>query len=422
MKSFLKMILDNILSKPLYMNSVYIFIASLLGSVAGFFFWMLASRLYPPSEVGIASSVVSSLNLVMMISLVGLNTSLVRFYPEYKEQAVVTTLLIVPFFGVIVSATYLMILTKISKNMKILFLSNKTLIILFVILSVLGALYRIFETDLIVTKRGRDYITQSLLLGSRVMFLPLFTSFGLVGIICSFGGGLTLGVLYSCFLICPSLFLQSSTRLYTKPSKEYLSAAFKFSVGNYIASILSMTPNQLMPTLILSYLGSTYAAYYYITTTIGSAILLFPIALNTSFFVEGSYGENTKELLKKVISTSFIYLAPVSVIIWFFGGKILSFFGKGYIEGLDLLRVIVVSGFPSVLLNFYVTLFNLKKQVQYVIMIMFFRLMLYLGLSYGLMSEYKILGVGYAWLVTNTVLVCIITIFLLHAESMHKDS
>ena len=406
-KNLLKPI-RSIRTSPLYLNSLYISLASLLGSVAGFLFWAVASRLYSSSTIGIASAVISSLNLIMMISLVGLNTSMIRFYPEYKERALTTTFLIVPISAIVISLAYLLIITNVSQDMKEIF-SSRSLILLFVLFSVIGAIYRIFETALIVMREGRNYLLQNLLFGSRFIFLPLLVSLGALGILSSFGLGTLLGVLYSGLLIYQIL-TNSISNIHV--DRKYLSVAFKFSLANYIASILRMTPNQIMPTIILSVLGSNKAAYYYITFTLGNMILLVPNALNTSFFVEGSYGQDVKKLLKRVTFASYVYLIPVVVFVLLFGDLLLMLFGKEYVEGFKLLKIIVISSFFVILVNFYTTIFNIQKKVHYVVMLMFARALLYLGLAYPLMIKYDILGIGYSWLFTHAILAILGVVFI----------
>jgi len=67
---------------PLFRNSLFIILASALGGAFGFIFWVLAAKIYPKEDVGIATALISSLSLVILLSRFGLNQSLVRFFPE----------------------------------------------------------------------------------------------------------------------------------------------------------------------------------------------------------------------------------------------------------------------------------------------------------------------------------------------------
>lgn len=102
---FIKRELQN-LKSPLYRNSVYISLSSLTTAIAGFLFWAIAARLYPAEDVGVASAVVSALNLTFNLSMLGMNFAIIRFYPEYKERAVGSALIITSMAGVTFSVAY----------------------------------------------------------------------------------------------------------------------------------------------------------------------------------------------------------------------------------------------------------------------------------------------------------------------------
>lgn len=105
MLEILKQELRN-LKSPLYRNSIYISLASLTTAVAGFLFWAIAARLYPAEDVGVASAIVSAMNLTFNPSMLGMNFAIIRFYPEYKEKAVGSALLITSIAGVAFSVAY----------------------------------------------------------------------------------------------------------------------------------------------------------------------------------------------------------------------------------------------------------------------------------------------------------------------------
>src|SRR6478736_4414991 len=56
-------------------NSLLLMIASGLMGVFGFVFWLVVARLYSPAQVGAASSLISAVNLIAYLSLVGLDVT-----------------------------------------------------------------------------------------------------------------------------------------------------------------------------------------------------------------------------------------------------------------------------------------------------------------------------------------------------------
>ena len=54
-------------------------------ALLGLFFWVVVARFYTEAEVGYSSAIISVVNLLAILSLVGLNDSLIRFLPQADE-------------------------------------------------------------------------------------------------------------------------------------------------------------------------------------------------------------------------------------------------------------------------------------------------------------------------------------------------
>ncbi len=386
MRGIIKRELRNLRS-PLYRNSIYISLSSLSTALAGFIFWAVAARLYPAGDVGIASAVVSALNLTFQLSMLGMNYVLIRFYPEYHERAAGTALFVTSIASLVFSLSYglLMVTMRSFSGLK-----PSLFLVVFVTFSVVGTAYNVLSTYAIARRKAEHSFIQSLLFSARFVFLFVLTALGALGIVSSFGLGLLLGLAYAVIFsgwVVPHL------------DREFLRDAFRFSLGNYIAGIASSASNYLMPTLVLGMLGREEAAYFYMAFAVGNLILFIPNAINTSFFVEGSHGlANMGRTLRKAIAFSYVYLAFATLFVWLFGGYVLRFFGEGYVGGLGLLKLMVLGGFFVVLVNFSITVLNIQKRVKEVVAINVTKAALFLGLSYLLVPRFGIEGVGWGWI------------------------
>lgn len=54
---------------------------------SGFFFWVIAARLYPVEGIGLASAAISAMGLLALLSTLGLDYGLIRFLPNASEKA-----------------------------------------------------------------------------------------------------------------------------------------------------------------------------------------------------------------------------------------------------------------------------------------------------------------------------------------------
>src|SRR5260221_1957774 len=66
---------------PLYKNSFYVMASNMVLIGTGFFFWIIAARLYSTAQIGIATSLFSLLTLLSNFSLLGFGSGLMRFLP-----------------------------------------------------------------------------------------------------------------------------------------------------------------------------------------------------------------------------------------------------------------------------------------------------------------------------------------------------
>lgn len=385
------------LNDPLYRNSVFLLFGRLLNVGVGFLFWLIAARLYPTEEVGVATALISSLGLIVFISSLGFNFSLIRFINiNVKENVLNTSIVITTIASAFVATIYLVIVNDVLQSISLL---QKTGYALFFLLTVVtNSMFFMSGEAFKALRDTKDFFMQNLVLSVRVPLLLPLVFLGNFGIFGAIGITYIISTIFSLRLLC------KRTNISAKIDKGYLKESFHFSSGNYIANLLYESPSLIMPTIILSLLGKEEAALYYIAFAISSLIWIAPMSMSTSLFIEGSYGEGLKRNLIRSGGAVFILLVPSIIAIYFFGATILALFGQDYVESLSLLHVLALSSFFVALHNFFVPILNLQMKVKDLIKINFIRFSMLLGLSYVLLTRYGILGFGYAWMITYIVL------------------
>lgn len=228
---------------PLFRNSLFIILASALGGAFGPIFWMLAAKIYPKEDVGIATALISSLSLLILVSRFGLNQSLIRFFPEkdkgrvFGTSVIITTLFVVLFgvifiAGVDVWAVELHIAKKYAFPY-LLFLAANSIALL-------------TGNSFIALRKAEYYFLQSLFMGSRIGFLVPLVFLGTLGIFSSVGISFIITLIFSLFLL---------VKLGIKPAgmdRGFLNDAFHFSAGNYVAALLMRSPGYILPVMVLN--------------------------------------------------------------------------------------------------------------------------------------------------------------------------
>jgi len=258
------------LQEPLIRNSFFIMASSLAAAGFGFFFWMIAARLYSQAEVGVATALMSSMGLLILISRLGLDQSVIRFFPSRDKNGVLGTAIIVPT-AVALGAGLIFIaaVEVISPELAVV----RTVAPLY--LAFLGAysVTWVLEGAFNALRKSEHYFALNLLYGSRILFLIPLVFLGAMGIFSAFGLSFVLGLALALVLLA-----RCSIRPTPGIDRVFLREAWQFSAGAYIAGMLISAPNMIIPIMVLHVLGAESTASYYITYAIVSILFMIPYA------------------------------------------------------------------------------------------------------------------------------------------------
>lgn len=386
------------LQDPLYRNSFYILLTLVTSAIIGFIFWIIAAKLYNQQEVGINTALISVVSLIAIISFLGLDQSIIRFFPVKDRIKILTTsIIVITISTIIIGVIFILGIDWWSPELALI----KDNLLAFFISLVSFALTTPTANAFIALRKSKYYYYQNLLVNLRVVliFLPFL---GSLGIFLSFGISSLIAVLFS-FLFLVRLKDSKVSYRDIKIDWNFLKDSFHFSAGNYLFALFITIPIYLLPILVLNQLGSGQTANYYIAYTIASFIFTISAAFSTSLFVEGSHGESLKKNALKSLIAIFSIQIPISLIIFLFGGIILGFFGKDYVNGLELLRLMVISSFFYAICQVYFSIGKVQKRIKELIIISLIIIILLIGISYLLLHQFGILGVGYAWIMSYLV-------------------
>lgn len=270
------------LKEPLIRNSFFIMASSFIAAGFGFFFWMIAARLYSQADVGIATALMSSMGLLILISRLGLDQSVIRFFPQRDKNRVLGTAIVVPTAVALgAGVVFVAMVDVIAPDLVVV----RTVAPLY--LGFLGAysITWILEGAFNAIRKSEYYFVLNLLYGSRILFLLPLVFLGAMGIFSSFGLSFVLGLILAFFLL-----RRCSIHPTPGVDQTFLREAWQFSAGAYVAGMLMAAPNMVIPIMVLNVLGAESTANYYITYAIVSILFMIPYAFTTSLFVEGSHG------------------------------------------------------------------------------------------------------------------------------------
>jgi Membrane protein involved in the export of O-antigen and teichoic acid len=386
--------------KDSFIKNSYILISDgIFTTLLGFIYWILATRLYGSSDIGIGNSAVSAISLVVSLSVQGFGVGIVRLVPQYpdKENQVINSCLTLSLMllSLILSIFYIF-LPFWSKSLNF-FINGK---FLFFVLFSFSYLYTLLLDCVFIAKRE----TQNLLVKNlQLNTIKLFLLLGFIfqksnGIYYSWG----ISIVITC--IIETLIFRKKINNSYKPAlvfdKKLDKEVLEYSMKNHISDVLSSLPNIILPIMIVELINANMAAYFTITWMIMNSLMIIEKSTSQSLFAEIS--TNISELdfmVKKSIKFLLSQLSPLLFAILLFGRYILDIYGKEYsLNGYPLLVILTISLIPYSLNTTYFVILRAKKELSTLQLYTFFLTTTILILSYFMTIKWNLIGTGIAWL------------------------
>jgi O-antigen/teichoic acid export membrane protein len=394
---------------PLYRNSLFIFINTMTGTILGFLFWTLASRLFSPSDMGISTAIVNAMAIIASLSTLGLNTGIIRYMPNSSKKAEVfnAALTIAAICGLFLGVIFIMFIELFSPSLH--FLKRMDFFILFNLFLLFQIGQGFVNYGLLALRKAPYPIIQNIGAGIRIPLLIPFTIFGVIGIISSIGLGYVISFLFG-ILLLKKFSIKVKPRFHLASIREII----RYSLYTYIADCLFIIQSSILPIIILNSIGAKEAAYFYAAFSIASSLYAVSNSIFMSMLIEGSHELGLRTLIKKSLKASFIVIIPSAIIMFFLGYIPLMIFGGEFSEkGFPVLRALILAS-PFVTLNaLFMDAKRVQKDMKPLIMLAGFLTTSIIIMSYFFMERIGLIGVGIGWLAgqcTTSIIILVIVL------------
>ncbi len=393
--------LKQFLSTPLYRNAVYLLVNTVVGSLLGFFFWVVVARFYTEAEVGYSSSIISAVSLLAVLSLLGLEVSLIRFLPraEKPQELINSCFTLSGLVSLAIAGIFLASVDFWSPSLAFI-KENAVFATTFIILTPIWALSALASAPFIARRRAGFMLSQHTI--SSLIKIPLAILFALFfhafGIVASWGIAFGVSLAVSLFLFLPKV--QNHYKPVPTLNLSLIKGMWRYSGGNYLANLISGAPMLVLPIMVVNILGPEQTAYFYIAWIVAALLLAIPGAISTSLFAEGSHFENKlRENAIKSLKFTFLLLVPAIILVALVGKWLLLVFGQSYVaNGLHLLWILAISSLPLGITFIYSSILRVTGRIKELVAIWGFIAIAVLVVSYLVMPATGIIGIGYAYL------------------------
>lgn len=330
----------------------------------GFAFWLIAARRFAPASVGTASSLISATMLITFLGQLGLNTALVRFLPTARDRNRLITigLTLVTACSGAIALGYVLLTPIIAPRID--FIERSLLLGLgFVLLTASSGANALTDSIfLAINKANYNAITDGLVGGTtKLIALFALAGAGAYGIFAAATSGYLTAAIVSLALLA---------RVRWRPrfsgSAPVLKPVLAFSGANYVANVLNLLPNLVVPLIVLDRIGAAAAAYYYVAYQLASLLYQTVYAVEGSFLAQGSHnGTIERSFLIRSIRILMIICIPSFVIMLLIGHDVLLLFGTEYASNADgCFNILIITVLPIAGTNWLLTVLRLANRLK----------------------------------------------------------
>ena len=200
MKGSLRRLWRHFLTDNLFRNSIYLILNTGVQAALGFFFWLIATHIFTPDQIGIGTALISAMTLISFVSLLGFNNTFVRILPNSKNRnnEVNTGSILVISTAAIISIAYTWLVPYAAPKLDIIH-ANIWYTVGFALLVALASINSLTDS-IFIAYRSAEYafITDAIFASGSKLFLPLlFVGLGAYGVFISAGLASSIGMVAS---------------------------------------------------------------------------------------------------------------------------------------------------------------------------------------------------------------------------------
>lgn len=399
-------------------NASFLIMAQMANAGLTFVFWMLCARLFHPSDIGLATGIISLGSLIATIANLGLSNTVIRHLAHTDNPR-----------GVLLAAIYAVSLMSLATGIVACVVLNVThhqlafvtasphIIILFLLFIICTALLPVIDSGFIAARRASYIFVRTLIANAPKIVVPFFVvGLGVIGILSTYIILTVIGVVIGLSLLLRAVFTQHRLR----PSFTLIWQHRQFALGNYLGGLVGVLPTTILPLIILTKLGAAEAAYFYIPMQFATFINLIASSTSQALFSEASANEGNPERQLAATRNALIHLArlltPVVALLIVVGWPLLHIYGNDYAShGYGLLVLLAISSFFVALCWIGDTWLNIQRRMKAYFAMNAVNALLVVALAYVFAGN-GLFAVGVAWLAAQALTVVIYVALILRGK------
>ncbi len=397
-------------SDSLLRNSFFIMATTVASSGLGYIYWTAAARLFPASAVGLASALISAVNLVTILSIFGLQAAVIDLLPAQRTSQswslmVDAALGVVAISGVVFGAGMWLLLPALGPNLQLAdgggteALLLISLVVVWNVTTVLDGIFMADRAAHYMFARNAVFSAVKIPLLLLPLLLPLLFNRSAVTILLSWILATAISLILSLIWFLPRMGYRLMKSIGERGKQARLLGTRM--VGNHLARLGGALPMYLLPVIVATRLSTSASAYLYTTWMIGIIFFMISSSISSALWAEGS--ANRGDLTARVRKSIYLIgacLVPVGGVFLLWGRLVLEVFGPSYAtHGAVLLSILVFASVPDAITNLAVSVWRVRGHIYAVAMLNLGMSAITLILAWFLVPNIGVAGAGWSWLI-----------------------
>ena len=389
---------------PLFKNGYALILSSGASSALGFFYWILAARLFTTSEVGLNAAVLSASFFISSVAQFNLTDALIRFLPEAgrsTRRLILVSYLISTVVIGLVCVIFLVGIPLWAPELSPL-ISNPSNVLQFVLFTAAYGIFALQDSALTGIRQAVWVPIENIIFSIlKIALLFVFASAALnFGIMSSWMIPSVLIVLLVNVFLFFKLVPKHAEATASRSQQVTRSMVTRYVAGDYLGGLFWIGVTSLQTVVVTHILGPTQSAHFYLVWQIANGLYMVSRLMGMSLVAEVvtdpiKFREYHSRALRQISRI----ILPIVAVILIISPWVLQLYGQDYADnGTALLRLLAISAIPQMVIALKLSDARIQRNSFLLFAIQASESIVTFMFIPTLLNTLGITGVGWAWL------------------------
>jgi O-antigen/teichoic acid export membrane protein len=402
---------------PQHRDGLALVLSSAISSAVGLLYWVVAARLFTPDEVGVNSTLISTMTLLGIAAQLNLGSALLRFIPVAGRSAralVIVCYGVAAAVGCAVGAVFAGGAAWWAGDL-VDALGSGPLLAFFALATPVWALFAMQDYVLTASRRATLVPLENLVFALvKIGLLAVGTLVVFRGVI-AVSWALATAVIVLVVTVYLMRILRPAAVTASMQEEIRPRNVARFVSANWVGGLCTDVVEFGLPLIVLALLDPDSAATYGMAWAIAYALYLVTHGMSQSMVAHVSANpEGLRAAARAMVVKALTLIVPGVVVIVPGAGLILSIFGPHYAEtGTTLLVLCALSAVPNVVVVAAIAVARVQQRRAVIIAVPASVAVIVISLALTLMPRFGLTGIGVALLVGQSAVAAAILLIVL---------